>query len=349
MLTMPRSLTMSFSFFLSPDRWRYLLTTLSISLIWMSNSFAAPNDDQSVPGFSWEIRKSAVINLSRTHPAARFLPELVRGLAAKEGTGTPVSEAEFLALFDRPESRQVYTNYLVKVATPQSVTIQNREHEDYSRVFLNEKRIKRGVAFLKERDTLLKKAEQKYGVARKDIVSILMWESGLGEFTGNLRVFNVFIAQLLFLEEAQQEAIRQMASKGKSNPLVSSEVIKRQKQRFEKIRRRCVDNLIALLRQCKATGADPLDQHGSWAGAIGYPQFMPASMPYAADGDGDGDIDLHTWPDAIMSVGKYLNERGKYGPTDKSRRKAIFSYNPLDSYVDGVVKYADAIWARYGE
>ena len=155
-----------------------------------------------------------------------------------------------------------------------------------------------------------------------------MWESGLGEFTGNLRVFNVLVAQLLYLEEAQQEAIRQIRAKGDANPLASPALVIKQEKRFAKIRRRCVGNLVALLRQSKAKGVDPLSLTGSWAGAIGYPQFMPASMSYAADGDGDGKIDLHSWPDAVMSVAKYLKERGNYGPTDSQRRKAIFSYNP---------------------
>ena len=235
---------------------------------------------------------------------------------------------------------------MIKVATPRSVAIQNKAHEDYSRVFLTEKRVKRGVDFLEERKDLLDAAEQKYGVARKDIVSILMWESGLGEFTGNYRVFNVLVAQLLYLEEAQQEAVRRITANGETNPLANASVAKKQEERFAKIRRRCVGNLVALLRQSKATGVDPLSLHGSWAGAIGYPQFMPASMPHAADGDGDGTIDLHSWPDAVMSVARYLKERGKYGPTAAARRKAIFSYNPIDSYVNGVIKYAEAVWAR---
>lgn len=295
---------------------------------------------------SWEIHKSAIIDLPRTHPAAPYLPDLVKRLAASQGGGQPVSEAEFLALFDRPESREVYASQLIKVATPRSVAIQNKAHEDYSRVFLSEKRVKRGIDFLEEKKDLLDAAEQKYGVARKDIVSILMWESGLGEFTGNYRVFNVLVAQLLYMEEAQQAAVRRIKSRGEADPLASAEVAKKQEERFAKIRRRCVGNLVALLRQSKAAGVDPLSLHGSWAGAIGYPQFMPASMPHAADGDGDGKIDLHSWPDAVMSVARYLNERGKYGPTDAARRKAIFSYNPLDSYVNGVIKYAEAVWAR---
>lgn len=295
---------------------------------------------------SWELRKATIVDLPRTHPAASYLPDLVKQLAAKQGGGSPVSEAEFLALFDRPESREVYNSQLIKVATPRSVQIQNKAHEDFSRVFLTEKRVQRGVDFLEEKKDLLSRAERTYGVAPKDIVSILMWESGLGEFTGNYRVFNVLVAQLLYLEEAQQEAVRRIKAEGETDPLASAAVAKRQEERFARIRRRCVGNLVALLRQSKATGVDPLSLHGSWAGAIGYPQFMPASMPHAADGDGDGTIDLHSWPDAIMSVAKYLNERGKYGPNDAARRKAIFSYNPIDSYVNGVIKYAEAVWAR---
>ncbi len=291
----------------------------------------------------WELNKSKIVNLPRSHPAAPFIPDLLNRLSSKTGDGEAISETEFLALFDRPESHKVYTDYLIKVATPRSVANQNKEHKDYTRIFLSKKRIKRGVQFLKDKKQLLDKAEYEYGISRNDIVSILMWESGLGEFTGNLRVFNVFIAQLLYLEEAQEEAVRQIRVKGGGNLLSSSEVVVSQKKRFAKIRRRCIGNLVALLRYSKANGVDPLSLRGSWAGAIGYPQFMPASMPHAADGDNDGDIDLHSWPDAVMSVAKYLKERGKYGPSNKERRKAIFSYNPIESYVTGVIKYSDAI------
>ena len=321
--------------------WSVALAVLVSSFLDRPDAVAAMEPPQS-----WEIQKSAIVDLPRNHPAASYLPDLVKRLASTQGGGQPVSEAEFLALFDRPESREVYASQLIKVATPRSVAIQNKAHEDFSRVFLTEKRVKRGVDFLEEKKDLLDAAEQKYGVARKDIVSILMWESGLGEFTGNYRVFNVLIAQLLYMEEAQQAAVRRITAQGEADPLASTEVAKKQEERFAKIRRRCVGNLVALLRHSKATGVDPLSLHGSWAGAIGYPQFMPASMPHAADGDGDGTINLHSWPDAIMSVAKYLNERGKYGAADAARRKAIFSYNPIDSYVNGVIKYAEAVWAR---
>ncbi len=314
--------------------------TALLAAAWVRPDVAAAQNSNS-----WELRKSMIVDLPRTHPAASFLPDLVKRLSSNSGGGSPVSEAEFLALFDRPESRQVYSSQLIKVATPRSVSIQNKAHEDFSRVFLTEKRVRRGVDFLEEKKELLNAAEQKYGVAAKDIVSILMWESGLGEFTGNYRVFNVLVAQLLYMEEAQQEAVRRITANGEADPLANAGVASTQEERFAKIRRRCVGNLVALLRQSKAAGVDPLSLHGSWAGAIGYPQFMPASMPHAADGDGDGTIDLHSWPDAVMSVARYLKERGKYAKDDSARRKAIFSYNPITSYVNGVIKYADAISA----
>ncbi len=319
--------------------WRYVLYTALAAALFNTPALSRAQENDG----TWALDKTTIVALPRNHPAASYLPDLIKQLASSRGGGQSVSEAEFLALFDRPESREVYTDQLIKVATPRSIAIQNKAHEDYTRVFLSSKRVKRGVDFLKEKKDLLDEAERKYGVASRDIVSILMWESGLGEFTGNYRVFNVLVAQLLYMEEAQQEAVRRMKAKGEADPLANPSVVKKQEERFAKIRRRCVGNLVALLRQSKATGIDPLSLHGSWAGAIGYPQFMPASMPHAADGDGDGVIDLHSWPDAIMSVARYLKERGKYGPTETARRKAIFRYNPLDSYVNGVIAYAEAI------
>jgi membrane-bound lytic murein transglycosylase B len=91
---------------------------------------------------------------------------------------------------------------------------------------------------------------------------------------------------------------------------------------------------------------DVLAIKGSWAGAIGYPQFMPLSLDYAADGDGDGKIDLLTFPDSIASVGSYLSRHG-YA---KNREKAVLAYNHDRTYVDGVLKYADALaaWPKSG-
>jgi membrane-bound lytic murein transglycosylase B len=59
-------------------------------------------------------------------------------------------------------------------------------------------------------------------------------------------------------------------------------------------------------------GKMDLQTRGSYAGAVGMPQFMPGSiMRYAVDGDGDGHIDLANSPqDAILSVGNFLMQHG---------------------------------------
>src|SRR5206468_7492570 len=72
------------------------------------------------------------------------------------------------------------------------------------------------------------------------------------------------------------------------------------------------DELESLFVLCHDEGIDPMALRGSYAGAIGMPQFMPSSfLRYAVDLDGDGRIDLHgSAADVIGSVGRYLAEFG---------------------------------------
>lgn len=205
-------------------------------------------------------------------------------------------------------------------------------------------RLQAGVDFLRERDAFLRAAEDRFQVARQDIVAVLMWESGLGRHVGRHRVFNLLLAQLLYLEEAMQVAREEQLATAAPDA-VPAPTAKAQAHRVQKLTRRAITNLVALLRQAKAKGQDPTLMLGSWAGAIGYPQFMPASFKHAADGDGDGIIDLNHWPDAIFSVANYLHAHG-YGPSAAARRRGFLRYNPIDSYADGVTRYADAIRER---
>ena len=287
----------------------------------------------------WRISSAAVFPAGR--PANAAIERLLAELEDPKGQGLALSRQEFEAICDQALP-VVYREQLIKYATPRSVEIQNREHADYSRVFMKEKRQQAGVEFLQLHQELLQAAQEKYGVPPHDIVSILMWESGLGEFVGAYRVFNIFLAQLLYLEDGRQEAIQSLKASGDYDPAeLQSE--SRQRSRLERIRKRAVLNLSALLRLSKQKGVDPTLQLGSWGGALGFPQFIPASLTYAADGDGDGNIDLNSWPDAIFSVANYLKRNGY----NKSRRKGLYAYNPINSYVDGVILYSDAIRDRY--
>jgi len=166
------------------------------------------------------------------------------------------------------------------------------------------------------------------------IIGILTWESKLGTITGDYRAFNALASQAFFVEDASAIALASVEEKKLLNEAA-------QKKRVATIRERGRKNLVALLRQCKARGIDALEVKGSWAGALGFPQFMPASLQWADDGNGDGKIDLFTFDDAIFSIGRYLAEHG----FRKDRKKAVWDYNHEDAYVQGVLAYADALRA----
>ncbi|RZL33499.1 MAG: lytic murein transglycosylase, partial [Rubrivivax sp.] len=70
--------------------------------------------------------------------------------------------------------------------------------------------------------------------------------------------------------------------------------------------------LAEFLKLCRENGLDAADVRGSYAGALGWPQFMPGSWrKHAVDFDGDGRVDLIATPvDAIGSVAHYLSEYG---------------------------------------
>jgi membrane-bound lytic murein transglycosylase B len=105
------------------------------------------------------------------------------------------------------------------------------------------------------------------------------------------------------------------------------------------IHERARKNLLALVRQCKARGIDPLTVKGSWAGALGFPQFMPFSLRWAEDGDGDGKIDLYTFDDSIASIANYLEQHG----WARSAERAVWDYNHEDAYVKGVLAFSKAL------
>ena len=295
---------------------------------------------------TWKINYNTVFD-EQGNPRSKSIEKLISNLEKENGEGLQFSKEEFIQLLKREEADHVYVKEIVRYATPKSRHIQKQQHKSYTKVFLKEKRIKAGVNFLKKYNTLLVKAQDEYNVARKDIVAILMWESGLGEFTGKHQVFNIFMAQLLFLEKAQEYAIEQMNKKGEEYPNEHTDTPQKQKERFDALRRSAVSGLTSLLRYSKVHNYDPLLQKGSWGGAIGYTQFMPYRLNLAIDGDKDGDVDLFSWPDAIFSVANYLKTYGKYGWKYSQRKKGIYSYNHSEEYVNGVIAYADAIWKRY--
>lgn len=242
-------------------------------------------------------------------------------------------EAE--ALLSDPRADLVYADKTIAITAPSMLARQRRDHLDLMKAFLAPERVEAGARFAAEHAAVLQAAETKHGVSRTAVVAILLWETKLGTITGDWVAFNALASQAFFARLASAVALSRAEERRQLDP-------ERHERRVEAIERRARRNLVALVRQCRAKGIDPLTVKGSWAGALGYPQFMPASLRWADDGDGDGRIDLFDFDDAIFSVARYLAEHG----WATSREGAVWAYNHEDAYVKGVLAYAQALERR---
>lgn len=196
---------------------------------------------------------------------------------------------------------------------------------DYQQ-FLKPEVIARGRGYLKEHQRDLTRAEARYGVSRGVIVAILTVESGLGTITGKYSVFNVFASlSVMDTPEVMREA----------------DISPRLKERLKKKTAWARRELQVFLEYCQSRRLDPFQFNGSWAGAMGYAQFLPSSLKgFGADGDGDGKVDLYNHADAIFSIASYLKGSGFQQDRQATWRRAVLRYNHSDAYADTVLTLA---------
>ena len=156
----------------------------------------------------------------------------------------------------------------------------------YRARFVEPRRIAAGVRFWDAHAESLARAQKRYGVPAAVIVGIIGVETLYGQHLGQHRTLDVLATLALdFPSEHPRAAARQAFFR---------------------------DELRAFLRLARATGVAPDAWRGSYAGALGWPQFMPSSwLAHAVDFDGDGRIDLIGSPtDAIGSVASFLAAHG---------------------------------------
>jgi membrane-bound lytic murein transglycosylase B len=152
----------------------------------------------------------------------------------------------------------------------------------YRSRFIEPRRIQAGADFWRTHHETLARAELETGVPAELIVGIIGVETIYGQQTGNFRVIDALATLAFDFPDAHPRAA--------------------ERRQFFK------DELGQFLTLAKRNGRDPLTMLGSYAGAMGLPQFMPSSwLKYAVDFDGDGKVDLLGSPaDAIGSVANYF-------------------------------------------
>jgi membrane-bound lytic murein transglycosylase B len=201
-----------------------------------------------------------------------------------------------------------------------------KESPDIYKKFLTPETASRGRAYMESHRATLARAEARYGVAPQVIVAILTVESGLGSNTGKYPVFNVF-ASLAVMDSP--EVIKQLGLSASQDRLSKKAAWGRRE-------------LAVFLEYCASHHVDPFSLCGSWAGAMGYCQFLPSSLNRCGvSASGKGPVDLFTHDDAIFSIANYLSKSGFKLGNRASWRRAVYSYNHSDAYVDTVLTLAN--------
>jgi membrane-bound lytic murein transglycosylase B len=149
---------------------------------------------------------------------------------------------------------------------------------EYRKLFVNDERARRGLTFWKANAETLSRASNENGVPPEIIVAIIGVETFYGSQGGAYRVLDALVTLTL-----------------------------RYPERSEFFR----NQLVEFLLLARELGVSPLSIKGSYAGAMGIPQFIPSSYrSYAVDFDGDRKRDLTDIEDAIGSVANFLKQHG---------------------------------------
>ena len=153
----------------------------------------------------------------------------------------------------------------------------------YRARFVEPRRLQAGLQFWEQNAASLARAENEYGVPAELIAGLIGVETFYGQITGGFSVLDA-LATLAF---------EFPSGRSDRSAFFRSE-------------------LAEFLKLCRREGFNPAEVKGSYAGAMGWPQFMPGSWNrYAVDFDGDGHIDLiKSQADAIGSVAHYLARHG---------------------------------------
>ncbi len=166
-----------------------------------------------------------------------------------------------------------------------------KQWKDYRPIFMTDARIQQGRAFYAQNREQLLKVQAQTGVPAEYIVAIIGVETSYGRITGSYSVLDaLYTLGFYYPASGKPERIEYERTRGK----------------FFR------DQLAQAIVLAKENGLDLATLKGSYAGAMGWGQFMPSSYrDFAKDGDGDGRRDLFSnLPDVFSSIANYFVVHG---------------------------------------
>ncbi len=303
-----------------PKIYTFLIRTIIIGLIYV---WPAVNSSDYLAQHRDSDRKK----LNRYDP-------LISSLAQQEDISR--QELEFIFLDPRVE---FYQHLVVDKYTPPAM------HKSSS-VYFHKNLAQHGTEdFIAHYHSYLKKAEEQYGVEKEAVAAVIFVETKFGRLTGRYSVFNVLSSLALADSPISQTYIADHIHRKYHHFTYErrQQLIRHFQNNASQKSKMARSELAYLIRLQLESSIDILELPGSYAGAFGYPQFMPSSVyKYGVDGDRNGRVDLFTFPDAIMSVGKYLHAKG-WDSDHNNKKRALLRYNYSNRYVADVLAAAAEI------
>lgn len=222
---------------------------------------------------------------------SRLLPMLLLLFASHAASALDTSRADVSLFIDSMVNEHDYDRATLEAALKNAKSQESilkaisrpaektMEWSEYRNIFLTDKRINAGAEFWREHAADLQRISDETGVSIEILVGIIGVETYFGRITGNYRVLDA-LSTLAFDYPPRAKFFR-------------SEL----------------KHYLLLIRE---ENMDATDATGSYAGAMGRPQFMPSSYrEYAVDSTDDGKRDIWSnWTDVIGSVANYFVRHG---------------------------------------
>jgi len=241
-------------------------------------------------------------------------------------------DCEFLSKLFTDDRAEVIPDRMV-------ISLGSKETEELYTQFLSQESILLSKRFLLENDKFLKGVERHFKVEKEVIVAILLVESRFGENTGKHRVIPT-LASMAVMDTPDNLQSNFLILKEIEPELTYEWVENRAKRRANW----AYHELKCFLMITRDNRVDPLEVKGSYAGAVGMPQFIPSSYVAFAQSQKGFENWLSSKGEAILSIANYLNLHGwKKRISMERKRKALWYYNHSKPYIDTILKVAQKI------